>query len=305
LPEAEKLLATLITDSSQPSIARATALTLMPRNTSSASLRALEAGIKDADALVRMAALRALEPIQDQEQLQLAVPLLSDSTRAVRIEAARLLAGSARVLSASQQAALNAAALERVGSEMASADRPESHMNLGLFYTRMGRMQDAENELQTALRLDSGYVPAMVNLADLYRLQQREPEAQALLEKAVALAPQAAEPIHALGLLKVRIGRKQEALELFAKAAALQPDTSRYAYVYGVALHSYGEGEKAIAVLKKANERRPADREVLTALITFHRDKGDLRSAMTYAEKLLLLNPNDAEAVSLRNSLKR
>jgi Flp pilus assembly protein TadD len=303
LPQAETLLTSLIEDLSRPAIARATALSLMPRYLSSASMPAIETGLTDPDALVRTFALRALDPIQDPKQLQLSIPFLSDSVRAVRIEAARLLAGSAGALKPPEQIALNSALLERIDSEMGSAERPESRMNLGLLYARMGRMRDAELELQLALRLDSNYVPAMVNLADLYRLQQQESAAQALLEKAIALVPDAAEPIHALGLLKVRSGHQREALELFAKAAALQPGSSRYAYVYGVALHSSGEVEKAIAVLKKAYERRPADRDVLTALITFNRDKGDLRSAVTYAEKLVLLNPRDDQAVSLRDSL--
>ena len=136
-------------------------------------------------------------------------------------------------------------------------------------------------------------------------VQQRETEAQQLLERAIATAPNAAEPIHALGLLKVRLGRQHEALDLFAKAASLQPGTTRYAYVYGVALHSYGEKEKAIAVLKKAHERRPADRDVLTALIAFQRDKGDVRAAAAYADRLIQLNPGDAQAIALRNSLNQ
>src|SRR2546422_1631916 len=229
--------------------------------------------------------------------------VLRRSIRSVRIEAALLLAGSVHELSQPQKAALNSAVSERIESEMISAERPESHMNLGLLYTRMGRTNDAEYELQTALRLDPNYVPALVNLADLYRIQRRETEAQQFLERAIAVSPNAAEPIHALGLLKVRLGRQHEALDLFAKAAMLQPGTTRYAYVYGVALHSYGEVEKAITVLKDAYERRPADRDVLTALIAFQRDKGDIRAAYTYAEKLVQLNPDDVQAIALRNSL--
>jgi Flp pilus assembly protein TadD len=188
---------------------------------------------------------------------------------------------------------------------MIAAERPESHMNLGLLYMRMGRLKDAETEIRTALRLDSNDVPAMVNLADLYRTQQKETEAQQLLERAITVAPNAAEPIHALGLLKVRLGQRREALDLFARAATLQPNMIRYAYVYGVALHSYGEVEKSITVLRNAYERRPADRDVLMALITYHRDKGDSRSAAAYAEKLVQLNPGDARAIALRNSVSQ
>jgi Flp pilus assembly protein TadD len=302
LLHAERLLTSLITDSSKPAIARATALSLVSRYLSPGSLPAVQTSLADNDALVRVAALRALQPLPEKAREQLATPLLSDSIRSVRIEAARLLAG----LELSQQtheAALRSAISERIESEMVSAERPESHINLGLLYTQMGRLNEAEHELKTALSLDSSHVPALVNLADLYRVQHREAEAERLLEKAITLVPDAAEPIHALGLLKVRSGRQREALDLFAKAATLQPGTTRYAYVYGVALHSYGNVEKAIAVLKDAHERRPADRDVLTALITFQRDRGDVRSAVDYAERLVQLNPGDFQAVALRNSL--
>ena len=303
LPQAERLLTSLITDSSKPAIARATALSLVSQYLSSASLPAVRSSLADGDALVRAAAVRALEPLPDKGRIQLAAPLLTDSIRSVRIEAALLLASSGSELSQDQKVAFDSAVSERIESEMVSAERPESHMNLGLLYTRMGRVQEAEHELQTALRLEPNYVPAMVNLADLYRIQQRETEAQQLLERAIAAAPNAAEPIHALGLLKVRRGQQREALNLFAKAARLQPATTRYAYVYGVALHSHGEVDKAITVLKEANSRRPADREVLTALIAFSRDKGDVRSAVAYAEKLIELNPGDVQSIALRKSL--
>jgi Flp pilus assembly protein TadD len=306
LPEAEKLLAALITDTSKPAIARATALSLVPQYLSSISLPAVQAGLADSDALVRIAAVGALWPLSVRERIQLAAPLLSDSVRAVRIESARLLAGSPpELFRQDQKAVLDSAVSERIESEMVSAERPESHMNLATLYTQMGRINEAEHELQTALRLDPSYLPVMVNLADLYRIQQREGDAEKLLEKAIALAPNAAEPIHALGLLKARLGHHQEALALFAKAAQLQPGTIRYAYVYGVALHSYGDVDKAIAVLKKAHDTRPADRDVLMALIAFQRDKGDVSSAIAYAEKLIQLNPGDAQVVALRNSLNR
>jgi Flp pilus assembly protein TadD len=306
LPEAENLLTSLITDSSKPAIARATALSLVPQYLTPASFPAVQASLADSDALVRLAALRALAPLQEKERVQFAAPLLSDAIRSVRIEAARLLAGiSPKLLQQAQKAAFDSALSERIESEMVSAERPESHMNLGLLYTQMGHINEAEHELQIALHLDPSYVPAMVNLADLYRIQQRETEAQQFLEKAIAAAPSAAEPIHALGLLKARLGRQQEALDLFAKAAQLQPGTSRYAYVYAVALHSYGEVEKAIAVLKKAHDARPADRDVLMALITFQRDKGDVPSAKAYADKLVRLSPGDTQVVALRNSLDR
>lgn len=306
LPQSEKLLIALVLDPTKPAIARATALTLLPSYLTPSSLPALQASLSDQDALVRRAAVGALEPLIPQERIRLAAPLLADPIRSVRVEAGRLLAGSPpQLLQGSQKEALDRAVEELIAAELVSAERPENHMNLASLYVQMGRPGEAEKELKTALRLDPAFIPAMVNLADLYRAQKRDEEAKQLLEKAIALAPDAAEPIHALGLLMVRVGRQGDAVELLAKAARLQPTNARYAYVYGVALHTYGKVDQSIDVMKEAHRVRPADRDVLIALITFERDKGDFQSAISYAQQLAQLAPTDPQTTALLADLRR
>lgn len=304
LPQAEKLLAALISDSSSPAIARATALTLLSPYLTPSSISAVQVGLGDQDALVRGAAVRALEPLTPEARLKLAAPLLTDSIRSVRIEAARCLVGTPpQLLLGGQKELLDRVVAELIATDMVSAERPENHMNLASVYAQLGRPADAESELKTALLLDPAFIPAMVNLADLYRAQNRESEAQQMLEHAIAINPSAAEPVHALGLLMVRTGRRPQALELLARASKLQPTNVRYAYVYGVALHSNGEVDNSIAVMKEAHKIRPADREVLMALITFERDKGDFPSATDYAKQLVELTPTDPQARELLANL--
>lgn len=306
LPKAENALTALIMDTGSPGIARATALSLLPQYLTPSSIPAVQAALGDHDALVRSEAVRALGVLSPEDRVRLAAPLLSDPIRLVRIEAARLLAGTPpELLQRGQRTALDTAVAELIASEMVSAERPENHMNLALLYAQMNRADDAETELTTSLRLDPRFVPAMVNLADLYRAQKREGEAQQLLEKAIAVAPNAAEPIHALGLLKARQQQQREALELLGKAARLQPNSARYSYVYGVALHSYGEVATSIDVLATAHRKHPADQQILVALITFERDKGDFRSAIAYAEQLLQLTPGDPQASTLLADLRK
>jgi Tfp pilus assembly protein PilF len=304
LLSAEKELGALISDPGQPGIARATALSLLSAYLTPASLPVVQAALGDSDALIRREAVGALESLSAQARVWLAAPLLRDSSRAVRIEAARLLAATPpELLQADQKAALAGAVSELIASEMATAERPENHLNLALLYTQMGRATDAKNELETALRLDPYFVPAMANLADLYRSQQHDDQAQQILEKATALAPNAAEPIHALGLLKVRQQQYPEAIRLLAKAAALQPGNVRYSYVYAVALHSSGQVDRAIEVLKQAHARRPADRDVLMGLITFERERGNIALAAAYARQLAQLVPDDPNVKTLLTGL--
>ncbi len=306
LPNAERALTALILDSAKPAIARATALSLLPAYLSPASMPAVQTALKDEDALARGEAVRSLEPLSPEDRVRLAAPLLTDPVRSVRIEAARLLAGSPPDrLQATQKTALERDIAEFIASEMASAERPENHMNLALLYVQMGRAGDAENELKTALRLDPKFVPAMVNLADLYREQQRDSEGQQWLEKAMATEPNAAEPVHALGLLKIRQKQYPEALGLLAKAAALQPSNVRYSYVYAVALQSSGQVNQAIGILQQAHQRRPADRQVLSALIAFERDNGNLPAAIAYAQQLVQLAPDDPGAKATLQELQR
>ncbi len=171
LPNAEKSLTALIADSAKPAIARATALDLIPEYLTPSSVQAVQAALGDNDPLVRREAVRALEPLPPQDRVRLAAPLLTDPIRSVRIEAARLLAGTPlNQLQEAQRMALDRAISELIASEMAAAERPETHVNLALLDAQMGRTAGAEKELQTALRLDPKYVPAMVNLADLYRI---------------------------------------------------------------------------------------------------------------------------------------
>jgi len=306
LPSAEKSLAALITNFAEPGIARATALSLLPEYLTPSSVPAVQTALGDSDPLVRREAVRALEPLSPQERVRLAAPLLTDPIRSVRIEAARLLAGtSPDLLRVGQKTALERAISELIASEMAAAERPEDHVNLALLYAQMGRTSDAESELQTALRLDPRYVPAMVNLADLYRLQNRDEAGEQWLEKAIAAAPDAGEPIFALGLLKVRQKQYQEALSLLARATMLQPANVHYSYVYAVALNSTGQPDQAITILQQAHQRRPADRQVLTGLIAFERDKGNLPSAIGYAQQLVQLSPNDPNAKATLAELLR
>jgi tetratricopeptide (TPR) repeat protein len=61
------------------------------------------------------------------------------------------------------------------------------------------------------------------------------------------------------------------------------------AYVYAVALHSSGRAEEAIARLKKAIQTSPSDRDMLEALVSFHKERGEGGAAKKYADSLQVL----------------
>src|SRR4029450_12617561 len=128
--------------------------------------------------------------VEPPTRLRLAAPLWRDPIRAVRIEAAAILAplGTTR-LSTEQRAALDLALAEYRQAQERNADRPEAHLNLGVLQAQLGKPLEAERAYRTALRIDSSFAPTYVNLADLYRAQNRDEEGEKILRQALARCP--------------------------------------------------------------------------------------------------------------------
>ncbi len=295
-PGAQQSLERLIADREQPAIARATALSMLANYAPPPTDAAIGTGVTDDSALMRRAAARALsnsDPIGSANAL---ASLLRDPVRAVRIEAAEVLAGlPADNLPADVAAAFSRATEEYISAQQLNADRPETHLNLGLLYARENHFDTAEAEFKTALSLDPSFTPAAVNLADLYRGQNRDQEGERVLQEAISRSPNDASLEHALGLLMVRQKRGAQALDLLAAAARIEPGNARYVYVYAVALNDAGQTSAAIETLERSIKAHPYDRDSLAALVNFLEQSGDPARALIYAQRLDELEPGDPE----------
>jgi tetratricopeptide (TPR) repeat protein len=274
-------------DATQPPIARATALADLDPTGGRATLEALAAGLHDSDPLLRFGALQAMAQAPVAARVPLAAPLLSDPVRIVRSEAVGVLAPvPADRLDATQRAAFERAGAEYVETQRYNADRVESRVNLGTFYANRGDAVRAEDEFRAAIALDTHYVPAYVNLADLYRALGRDADGERSLRAGLDQVPGDASLHHALGLALVRLQRPGEALGELQRATELDPGNARFVYVYAVALHSTGDAEAAIASLETALAAHPDDREILQALASFHAERGDTEDARDYTTRL-------------------
>ncbi|MFQ5754777.1 MAG: tetratricopeptide repeat protein [Acidiferrobacterales bacterium] len=305
-PGADQELARLADDPARPAIVRASALTLLHGYVNPVALQALQNGLADKNPLIRIAALNALAGIPPLYRFRVAGSLLVDPIRAVRVEAARVLAPApVGGLTPKQRTGRVRAFAEFIEAQRANADRPGAHLNIGVFYAQQEKLADAEAAYRTALRLDPDFVPALVNLADLYRAQQRDGDGEPLLRQALAIAPDDASVHRALGLLLVRQRKTNESVELFRRAAELAPDDPQYAYVYAIALNAVGKTESALAVLEDARQHHPNDRQILLALVTINRDRGAREAALRYARELVALSPRDSQARQLLDQLQR
>jgi tetratricopeptide (TPR) repeat protein len=304
--DAERLLVQTVEDTTFPAIVRATALSLLPRYLSPQSFRAVEPSLGDRDSLVRRAAAAVLSAVEPRARVRLGVPLLHDPIHTVRLEMVSSLVDVPRQSYAPDQlATLDQVIAEYRQAQGFNSDRAEAHVNLGALDARLGRLAEAEAAYRTAMRLQPAFIPAYINLADLYRQQGREDMVTQTLRAALQADPANGAASHALGLSLVRQQRLRDAIPELAQAAQLLPDVPRYAYVHGVALYEAGQVQQALQVLAEAHQRHPADRDILAALVQYHRQAGDRQAAIAWARKLVEVSPGDVQARRVLESLER
>ncbi len=304
-PAAEAQLVALLQDRGMPDIARATALLELRAFLSPASGDALQQAMGDPSPLVRIAALRTLEVLPAPQRYPFAAQLLDDPALAVRVEAGRVLAavpdGSLRV---GQRIQLRKAVADYVKTQEYNGDRADAHTNLGTLFAQRGDLVRSEAEFRAAIERDPLFVPAYANLSDLYRVRGMDNAAEEVLRQGMARQPEAAALHHAMGLLQVRNGDVDAALRALAQAARLSPDDARFAYVYGIALNSAGKPVDAVRELDRALSRHPYDRDILLALVTINRDRGNLEAARERAQRMVQIRPDDQQAVEILRSLR-
>ena len=118
--------------------------------------------------------------------IEAASPLLSDPVRAIRVEAARVIAEiDPQTMTPEQRGAFAIAYQELINAEMINSDRPKFASQ-----PRASSRRGASSSIyRTALRLDPKLVPARVNLTGRAAGRGQDKEGAALLRAAIAIEP--------------------------------------------------------------------------------------------------------------------
>ncbi|HEV8449350.1 MAG TPA: ammonia-forming cytochrome c nitrite reductase subunit c552 [Gemmatimonadaceae bacterium] len=292
---AQALLRALVADTSQPAIARATAASDLASPDDRATLMAVATALDAPNPLLRLGAMRSLLMFPPARRAQLVAPLLSDSMRAVRIDAAGMHPGKAFVTDDSQRSALEQAANEFVASQRYDADRAEGRTRLGTYLAVQGDLAGAGSELLDAIKRDPFFIPAYANLADVYRAQgpAHDADAEQILRRGLSLGPQNAPLHYALGLTLVRLGQKKAAVAEFERATTLAPTDARFLYTYAVALYSAGNVNASLKMLERLLATDENNRDALGALASYLKEQGHPELATTYENRLRALELQD------------
>lgn len=215
-----------------PAIVRATLITHIPAPFSGPARAVLESAVADENALIRLAALDAIQAAPPDLRPDFGAALLGDPVRAVRVQAAGTYVEFRDLLPYQAARDYAAAATEFRESMLATASRPESLSVLAEFEFRSGNGDQATDYLRKAIELDPRFALAR----------------------------------HSYGLALVREQDYEGAMEELRLAYELEPQNARFAYVYAVSLNSAGFREEAEAVLRAALEQNPNDQDLQTFL---------------------------------------
>jgi tetratricopeptide (TPR) repeat protein len=292
-------------DRQLPAIVRAGALDLL-RGYGPQGTGVMTALVRDDDPALRLAAAAGLEAVSPAERVAAVAPLLSDRTRAVRIEAARVLAPvPTERLDASQRKALEAAVAEFVEAQMAMADLPASHFNLAVLFAAQGKRELAEGEYLTALRMDPYFGPVRANLVALYNAMGRTTDAERVLREGIKRTPNEGELYYSLGLLLAQEKRLGDGAEALGTAARLMPRRARVRYNLGLALDRLSRDGEAEAALLQAFQLDPRDPDIAYATAAFYVQRRRWKRALPIAEQMEAASPGDPRSRQLLEAIRQ
>jgi Tfp pilus assembly protein PilF len=293
LPEAKANLIRLAEDPLYPVIVRATALSLLSAYPGEETERTYEIALMDDEALIRRTAVEFSSLASQERQAALIAPLIYDPVKAVRMEAARRLAGeSSKHLSRDQQKRFQSALEEYVASMQYSGDFAFGRYNLGNLYAELNRPEEAVRNYRAALKIDEMFYPAKVNLAMLYNRRGENDTAEVLLKEVFSTRPESHEIAYSLGLLLAEKREYEEAAIYLGKAAQGMPQRARVHYNLGLLLQVLKRDTEAEAALLKALDLEPDQMDYLYAMADHYIKRGRLREARAIAEEMVIKHPN-------------
>ncbi|MGB1389905.1 MAG: cytochrome c3 family protein [Paracoccaceae bacterium] len=180
-------LSGLASDTTQPGIARATALYLMQGSGQPMAVEALRPLMADPDPIIRG---EAAALVAEAERATLLTPLLADPVRSVRIAAARqMLSVDPNGLSRSQIALLREAMADWRRSISNKLDFPETHLVMGGMALTTRNYPAAEAAFRETVRLDPQRAEAWSILVRMVHATRGLDAARAVLREALDKVP--------------------------------------------------------------------------------------------------------------------
>lgn len=288
-------LVALLNDSTQPLIARATAVYYLGQIQDSTAAQVVRNVLSHRDAWIRHEALNALNAQPVQDWLALAHSLLQDPVKAVRIAAARLFhsSGAYQQLATEARQHYQAARQEYEAYLHLQADFSVGALQLADFHLQDGNAQEAVQWYGRALDKDQQMNYARLNLASALGGLQRPQEALQVLKQALQQDAQNPRIHYNLALLYLELNQIDAAEQHFQEAIVLNIPSSGAFGNYALMLLQQGRFEAVLPLCKKGLERYPQDEKLLYAWAMASIESHKPKEAIKALQRLTKLFPDN------------
>ena len=175
-------------------------------------------------------------------------------------------------------------------------DFAEAHYNLGVALAQTGRMDEAIAHYEQALRFKPDFAEAHYSLANALLAMGDLEDAIAHYKQALRIKPDFAETHYNLGIALQQEGRVQEAMEHYEEALRINPAIAEAHNNLGIALKSLGKAREAIGHYEAALRTRPDYAEAHYNLGDALEQAGRVQDAIRHYERTLQLKPDFLEA---------
>lgn len=270
----------LVHAKSLPIIKRATVLSSLPTRVEALSDRDLRTFIRNKEPLLRLAAAQAGRALPSNERIKSYTSLLSDKYKAIRVAAVNNLIGFGLKTDAFKKA-LNELSLSNEVNQW----RGEGNLNQSLVNYQLGDINEAEALLKQGIKVDPYFEANYINLAELYRSQNKAELEKQTLEDAVKAVPNSDLVYYSLGMLNIRLQNKLTAVKLFKKATELSPTNAQNWYIYALALDNIGQTKNGITTIKEGVSH-VQERTLVELGMSLSKKQGDRESFSYFRSKM-------------------
>jgi len=204
----------IVADESTAVITRATALSLLSNSTNVLQTQQIAVYLAHSEDLLRLASATSTRLVRLPERISALKPLLKDPRKAIRVAAARSLVDAG--VSVANLMVFKQAFAELEFANELSRWRGEGRLNKGIVEITRGDVKRGEQSLKAAIEVEPYFEQGYINLADIYRSQQRPMQVNGVLNKGLKALPKSAALHYSYGLHLIRAAKRNKATNYFS-----------------------------------------------------------------------------------------